>query len=211
MFKKILIGFILLLVLFSFGCVENKNLEFKTPPYDTPQFIYESTDLNYNLFIDGNYNDQVLYIDNNKISSYVNSYAGMWGKNNAGFTTTTISVVDTYYRVTGFTKESVLNGFTFNDSNLIAQYSGVYNILFTASVSDGASGEHGFKLFVNDSNKDNCYSYLNSTTNAQATSFSCKIRLVSGDKVNVRVDDHQTPPNNMTFYSANVGLNRIGN
>lgn len=149
-----------------------------------------------------------LTIDSNAVF-FDSVYAGMWQRSDVGLTTT-ITNTDVYYQIKDF-NSGLLNGFIFNDSNLIALYGGVYKVDFTSSVSDGASGEHGWKLFVNDVGQENCYAHLHDSGNAQNVGFSCLIRLVANDTVNVRVDDHSIPASNMVTYSGSVNVLRVGN
>lgn len=46
------------------GCTETINV----PPYSTSQFINRSTDLNFSMFVNGDYNGKILYLDVNKLS-----------------------------------------------------------------------------------------------------------------------------------------------
>lgn len=195
---------------FSQGTEVNKDLAFYTNGFSNERLIIKNDgniEMSHSLDVAKNISANNGYFDGNSFISV--PYGSMFIKDDAG-RTTTISVQDVYYQVKDF-NEGLLNGFVFADSNLIPSYSGVYKIDFDSSVSDGASGEHGWQIFVNDVGKDNCYAHLHDSGSAQNISFSCLLKLNAGDMVNVKVDDHALPASNISTYSGSLNIIRVGN
>jgi len=224
--------FILVLValLLTPGCLESNNT--LTPPFTTSQFVNKATDLNYTDWKDGDYNNMVLVFDGNKISVadasdlnvkkniYLDGnffgnqiYGEDWNKSDTGFETVDLVTTDVYVRVRNLTA-GLNNGFTVSDGNLIAIYSGVYQVnakIGAKSVAVG--GDNGMKVFVNDVGQNQCYDHESTNQNNMIGFIiaGCMVRLNAGDKVNIRFDDHMNPVSDLVLYNANVNILRVGN
>lgn len=145
-------------------------------------------------------------------NAYFNAiYGAMYNKNDAGFGTLVVPVANTYVRVTGLVLDGN-NGVNFSDSNLLIVHSGIYQMLANVSLTAGGSSEYGVTAFLNDQNYDNCYAHETVASNQTSSlAISCFLRANSGDKVNVRVDDHSAPANDAILKSVNVSVLRVGN
>lgn len=162
-----------------------------------------NTRINANVTIDKN----IAIAGNTTYNSY---YGEMWNKANSGFEVVDLVSVETYVKLNNLTCGNI-NGFLCSDGNLTAQVGGLYKVEASFSQSDGASGQHGFKIFVNETGQDDCYNYDSATTNAKPGEITCFVKLNPNDRITFRVDDHANPVNDVTFYSTNVNLFRISN
>ena len=139
-------------------------------------------------------------------------YGEMWNKSDTGFAIVDLIAQDVYVQILNISGLSLLNGFTYSDSNLTAVDGGIYKVSAVASLSAGGNSEFGLKVFQNSTGQDECYSHSNiATGDAQALSIACFLKLEGGDTIGLYVDDHTNPPNDPTVHSANVNLVRIGN
>lgn len=151
-----------------------------------------------------------IYTDKNYIGNQI--FGEMYNKSDAGFVTLTLPAQDVYVGLTDLNAGS-LNGFAkTTDNNLLVQNTGKYLVNATTSLSTSGNGEYGIRIYVDETGKDNCYTHLHLSSGAVSSqSLNCILSLTSGNKVSIRIDDHANPPNDPTFYSANLTITRIGN
>jgi len=162
--------------------------------------IMTRTDLNVleNIYQDGNYFGNQIYGE-------------MYNKNDSAFSTLALITPDVYMRLKDL-NAGYLNGFIFIDSNLIAEYDGVYKINFTSSLDSSNNGELGAKIFINDVGQNNCYAHKDFIVNkTNDLTLNCFISVNVGDIINVQFDDHANPTATLSFYSANFNIERKGN
>jgi hypothetical protein len=135
----------------------------------------------------------------------------MYGKNDTGFITVSVAVVDNYYQVTNLTS-GLLNGATVTNSNMTIQQAGVYKIDLASSISAGGVSEYGLKVFLDGVGQDKCYTHSHLTIgHSSSMGISCLLTIRTNGVLSVRIDDHVNPPNNPTIYSMNINAMRIGN
>jgi hypothetical protein len=169
---------------------------------DENALIKTDLNVNKNLYLDGNFFGNQIY-------------GGDWNKQEGGFETVDLVTQDVYVRVRKL-GAGALNGFTATDGNLIAHYSGMYQVTTTASVEAATGqGEYGMKGFVNETGYNNCYAHMQLdrvpaiiTANP---SFTCFVRMNAGDKFNTRFDNHEADVRDIVISSMNTTIVRVGN
>lgn len=140
-----------------------------------------------------------------------NIYGEMYNKSDSGFETVDLVTQDVYVRVKNLSCGEN-NGVLCSGGNLTVLYQGLYKVDAVLSSSDGASGEHGFKIFLNETGQDKCYNHEHATTTAKPLAISCYVRVnATHNKISLRIDDHANPVNDITLYATNVNLLRVGN
>ena len=163
-----------------------------------------------NVVGDANFTTNI-YQDGNFFGNQI--YGGDWNKADTGFETVDLVTIDTYVRATKLGAGS-LNGFTVSDGNLIATYSGLYQVTTTASIERiSGSGEYGMKGFVNDTAQNNCYSHFHLDTGSITANavFSCFVRINAGQNYNTRFDNHDASVTDLLLNAMNTTVVRVGN
>ena len=146
-------------------------------------------------------------------------YGEAWNYTSAGYPVLVNAAADVYYNLTGL-QAGQLNGFTFTGSDmagggsyLAAQHSGIYklsaHVSFSATATGGQYGIGIFRNFAPAPNRD-CYARVGGTTAVTSVPIACIISMNAGDKINLQYDDETNPPKNITIYTANMNLVRIG-
>jgi len=120
-----------------------------------------------------------------------------------------IAEADTYYTVD--LNAGQLNGFAFQDNNLIAQHNGTYLINFSISFGGGGNNEYGIVAFVNETKQDNCYVHrkLGAAGDVGAAGDNCIIDINAGQYLTLRVEDETDPASDITVQSATITALKI--
>lgn len=148
--------------------------------------------------------------ENNKIICINATYAEAWNKSDAGFQTIILPAADVYEQVTNLELGNS-SGFNLSNGNLTAQYSGIYLVNVQMSIELVAPSELGAQVFLNNVGQNNCYVHQHvATNNVESIGITCILKLVAGDKIGLKIDDHSNPPNNPTLDSFNMNIHRIG-
>jgi hypothetical protein len=212
---------------------DDSNYSLKT--HDHNGWYYKRTDFNYLTFLTTDNDLEYRKIDNNIFvtdlnvnrdlnvggnllvdgNSFINiPHGGMY----YGFedsSTTMILATDVYSRMTFLQPSPMLAhnlGFsTTNDSNLVAEYAGTYLVNASANFIGANGKDYGFRIFLMDQNKDNCYQFISGTGNAQSLSINCFLTINKGDSFNFRATVENNPPSNIDIEKANLTVTRVGN
>lgn len=140
-------------------------------------------------------------------------YGGSWNKTTGGFETVNLVTPEVYVPITKLIAE-MTNGVTITNGtgNMTIQMGGTYQVILGASIEQGQVSQYGIKLFINNVGQDKCYSHFETLATVGGTpSFICFLNLVSGDVINVRMDDHTNPVNDPTISNLNFNILRVGN
>jgi len=159
--------------------------------------------------VNGNFTGNVNIVGNITTNEY---YGEMYSKNDTGVGMIDLATADVYVMLANQTN-GTMNGFSLmGGSNLTADVSGVYQVNAKVAVTAGSpAGEYGMKVYVTDTEQNNCYDHFHVGADQVSMIISCIVRMNVGDNINVRFDDNASPVTDLTFYNSNINLRRIGN
>jgi len=132
-----------------------------------------------------------------------------YGEINAKDTIIVITDPDTYYPLTD-SNAGLLNGFTFEDGNLTADYNGVYLIVSQWSFSGSTNNEYHLSLNINGVQESKCHAERQMESgDVGSASYTCLVTLNTGDNI-TPIIENITSGNNATIHDFELTIHNVG-
>lgn len=120
-----------------------------------------------------------------------------------------LTSIDTLYNVTGFIMGDTY-GFSFSGNGVDVHNTGLYQLSGTISFYGGNSGNYDFYLIVDGIEQEDCAIERDATsTSIGNIGMTCLKMLTKGEHLNIQVEDHSIPVQDIYITSMNLNIIEI--